>query len=603
MDWGHEWLTSLRWTATVSTYTLVGFVLVALLLMRSTRWGRQFRAITLPYFVPGRTPRSWLPLITVAALIFLNVLDVRVAVVLSDGQNDLNTAVQELHAPAFYHSVIALIVIMVMYTLESLCAFAVQQALTINWRVWLNDRTLTDWLAGRAYYRSQFTATPVGNPDQRIQEDVESLPSDSAKLAFGAVNALISLFSFIVILWDLSGPLSLMGVTLPRAATFIILAYVAVSSALAFRIGKPLIGLYFSQEGRNASFRYALVRLRDNAESIAFYQGDDSERRSLDHRFRRVIRNSWAIVFRSLKLQCVNLTFTQVSGVFPLIIQAPRLFAGTIKLGDVVQTASAMAQVHDALSFFRTSYDDFAQYRAVVNRLSGLLEANAQARELPVPSVTGRSEGLSVEHLTVDLPAGRRLVTDLRLELRNGDSLLVTGPSGAGKTTLLRSLAGLWPYAEGSVARPTGEQALFLAQRPYLPLGGLRTALAYPGPADRLDDRRAGEVLRQVQLPHLLDRLDEQYDWSRTLSPGEQQRIGFARLLLARPAVAFLDESSAALDEGLEQTLYQLLRERLPDCVLVSVAHRATLERLHTHRLELRAGGDWSFSSLLPESV
>ena len=279
------------------------------------------------------------------------------------------------------------------------------------------------------------------------------------------------------------------------------------------------------------------------------------------------------------------------------VIQAPRFFAGQVTLGDVSQTAIAFGQVDDSLSFFRNAYDDFASYRAVLIRLNGLLDADADARALP-SVVLEPGDDLDVRNLTVRLPDDQVLVDDLDLHLTAGDSLFVTGRSGSGKTTLLRSLADLWPYADGTVRRPLGDDALFLSQQPYVPLGDLRTALAYPGPAADIDDARAAAVLRQVQLPHLVDRLDEETDWTRRLSPGEQQRLGFARVLLVRPRVAFLDEATSALDEGMEHTLYTLLREELPDTVIVSVGHRSTLNRFHAERLELLGEGRWQVAAL-----
>jgi putative ATP-binding cassette transporter len=355
--------------------------------------------------------------------------------------------------------------------------------------------------------------------------------------------------------------------------------------------------LNFLNELLTASYRYALVRVRDNSESIAFYRGEQVENAGLLTRFAAIIANTWAIVFRSLKFQGFNLVISQIAVVFPYVIQAQRFFSQQITLGDVTQTASAFSQVQGALSFFRLAYDDFASYRAVLIRLIGLLDADKEARELPRVAIE-EGEGLSVRDLTVRMPDDRVLVDDLELQLAAGGSLFVTGPSGSGKTTLLRSLADLWPYADGTVHRPLGDDALFLSQQPYLPLGTLRTALAYPGPASGVDDERAIAMLRRVQLLHLADRLDEEMDWARRLSPGEQQRLGFGRVLLARPRVVFLDEATSALDEGLEHTLYTLLRAELPETIVVSVGHRSTLNRFHAERLELLGDGRWQVATL-----
>jgi putative ATP-binding cassette transporter len=379
--------------------------------------------------------------------------------------------------------------------------------------------------------------------------------------------------------------------------TFLAYIFVIIASVIAFRIGRPLILLNFLNERFNASFRYALVRLRENSENVAFQRGERVERAVLGTRFRDVLSNMWALLFRNLKFQGFNLTASQIAQIFPFVMQAQRFFSGQITLGDIQQTGNAFDQVHDALSFFRNAYDDFASYRAVLDRLIGLLDANTAARALPSADVE-EGDDLQVRDLTVRRPDERVLVDDLDLEVAAGASLLVTGPSGGGKTTLLRSLAQLWPHTSGSVRRPLEDGSLFLSQQPYLPLGTLRDALAYPGPGTEMDDARAAELLRKVQLPQLADQLDEVDDWARRLSPGEQQRLGFARILVVRPKVAFLDEATSALDEGLEQSLYNLLREELPDMVIVSVGHRSSLRRFHDELLELDAEGRWEKSAL-----
>jgi len=409
----------------------------------------------------------------------------------------------------------------------------------------------------------------------------------------------VSLVSFTIILWTLSGPLTVFGLQIPRAMVFLAYIYVIIATVFAFRIGRPLIRLNFLNELLTASYRYNLVRIRDNSENIAFYRGEQVENTGLMGRFAAVIANTWAIVYRSLKFQGFNLVISQIAVIFPVIIQAPRFFSQQITLGDVTQTAQAFGQVEGSLSFFRLAYDDFASYRASLNRLTQLLDANDEARALPVPVTEERSSGFGVRDLDVRLPDGRPILTDLDLELRSGESLLVKGPSGSGKTTLLRSLAGLWPYVDGTIDRPMDGHAMFCGQQPYLPLGTLRTALAYPSPAETLSDDVAVEILRGVQLGHLADRLDVETDWSRTLSPGEQQRLAFGRIMIARPAVAFLDETTSALDEGMEHAIYELVRERMPDCTIVSVGHRSSLENLHSNELTLLGEGQWETRTLV----
>jgi vitamin B12/bleomycin/antimicrobial peptide transport system ATP-binding/permease protein len=594
IDWSTEWLTSLLWVLEVFVAVVIGFALVAWLLIRRTRWGRQFWRLSGMYFIPRqRTWLSWRPILTVALLLLLTVAAVRLNVLFTYQNNGLYTALQNLDAPAFWKFLGIFGVLATIYVVLILITFYIGQAQIIHWRLWLNQRMVGDWLNGTAYHRMRFVSSPVDNPDQRIQQDITSYTSDSQDLALGAVSSSVSLVSFTLILWQLSGPLTVFGLHIPRAMVFLAYIYVIIATVIAFRIGRPLIRLNFLNELLTASYRYALVRIRDNSENIAFYRGEQVENAGLMRRFEAVIANTWAIVFRSLKFQGFNLAISQIAVIFPVVIQAPRFFSQQITLGDVTQTAQAFGEVEGALSFFRLAYDDFASYRASLNRLTQLLDANEEARALPAPLTEERASGLGVSDLDVRLPDGRPLLTDLDLDLVGGESLLVKGPSGSGKTTLLRSLAGLWPYISGTIGRPLDGQVMFCGQQPYLPLGTLRAALAYPSPAETLSDDQAIETLRAVQLGYLAERLDVETDWSRTLSPGEQQRLAFGRIFIERPALVFLDETTSALDEGMEHSIYELLRERLPDCTVVSVGHRSSLERLHAKELTLLGEGQW----------
>jgi vitamin B12/bleomycin/antimicrobial peptide transport system ATP-binding/permease protein len=602
LDWKHEWIASLIWSGTVFVITVVASSVVVWLLTRFTGWGRQFWRIALPYFRSDRGWVSWRPLLTVLVMLWMTVLAVRLDVLLSYWTNWLFTAMQDLNAAEFSYSLVVFGVLTTVYFVHSRVEFLIEQTFIIHWRSWLNDHMVADWLSGHAYHRGHFVATPVDNPDQRIQEDTTAFVLESLGLSLGAVRSVVALASFTPILWGLSGTLSLFGHTIPGAMVFLAYLYVIVASFGAFRIGRPLIRLNFLNEGLGASFRYALVRLRDHSEDIAFYHGEDAERLTLASRFGAIIKNNWRIVFRNLKFDGFNIAISQIALVVPYLIQAPRFFSHTITLGDVQQTIVAFGHVHGALSFFRNSYGTFATYRAILDRLTGLLDVNSQTRALPSVRIAECPDGLDVENLTVCRPDGAPLIENLTLRLSLGQALLVTGASGCGKTTLLRSLADVWPYAHGTVRRPTAGRVLFLPQHPYLPLGSLRTALTYPQLPHAVGNAQLRKALRIVQLGHLENRIDEDVDWSRILSTGEQQRLGIARILINRPRLVLLDEATSALDTGLEHALYCMVRRYLPECTLVSVGHRRRLTRFHTHYLHLLGEGQWNLRAPLAQS-
>jgi putative ATP-binding cassette transporter len=424
-------------------------------------------------------------------------------------------------------------------------------------------------------------------------------------LLFGAVNAVASVISFAAILWNLSGSLTVFGLELPRAMFWTVLVYVLVATGIAIVLGRPLIWLSFNNEKLNAAFRYALVRLRDAAEAVGFYRGERVERAQLWRRFTPIIANYRKFVRRTIIFNGWNWSMSQVIVPLPWVIQAPRLFAGKIDFGDVGQSATAFGNIQDSLSFFRNNYDAFAGFRAAIIRLHGLVDANARGRALPTMLVKPSEEtAVELRDVEVRTPDGDQLIDPLDVRLDDGDSLVITGRSGAGKTTLLRSLAELWPYASGTLCRPDGDNAtMFLSQLPYVPLGDLRGVVCYPNSPDDVSDRELHDVLTKVALAPLIDRLDEEQDWAKVLSPGEQQRVAFARILLTKPKAVFLDEATSALDEGLEFALYQLLRAELPDCVVVSVSHRPTIEQHHNQELHLLGGGEWRLRPVDKEPV
>jgi putative ATP-binding cassette transporter len=599
VDWNGQLRTSLIWLGEAFVISSAGLTIAIYLLAQFTGWGRLVRRISWAYFNPSR---STLPLAWLALIVLMTLFSVRLSILASFWYNGFYSAMQSLNGKAFWFMLLVFATLATVYVVRALLNFYLRQAFLIRWRIWLTNMLMERWLRKQTYYRSQYVPESVDNPDQRIQQDVESFVGSSLALSMGLLDSVVSLFSFSIILWGLSGSLALFGWTIPRAMVFMVYLYVIISTVFAVRIGRPLIRLNFLNEQLSANFRYALIRLREYGESIAFYTGEAVERDNLVMRFGKVIHNRWAILFRSIKFQGFNFAVSQAAVVFPFIVQAPRLLSRQITLGDVMQTAQSFGQVESALSFFRTSYDEFAGYRAVVNRLSGFLDLTESAERLGSVRTEHDAELIAVRSLTVRTPANVTLVKDLSFELPPTSSLLIRGQSGIGKTTLLRAIAGLWPYVDGTIARPVDQQSLFLPQKPYLPLGTLRLSLYYPSIPAQADDQAAA-TLRRCHLGHLVARLDEEDDWTRILSLGEQQRLAIGRVLLNRPQVVFLDEASSAMDEGLEHAMYRLLREALPGATLVSVGHRSSLLGFHTRGLELLGDGKWRLQDLPEQRV
>lgn len=625
LDWASELSHSLIWAAKAWVITAALTVIVCILLARHTVWGRQFWRVTGGYFRGRASVLVWAWL---GLLLFSTLIAVRLQVLLSYFSNDLysslqvafagagagNDAVRDSGINGFWAAIVTFMLIVVLYIGRQLADIYLTQRFIIRWRVWLTERLTGDWLEGQAYYRGRFLDSPIDNPDQRIQLDIDAFTAFTgqgpnvpslgtiATLPFGAINAMVSVVAFTPILWTLSGELTLLGITLDHALFWIALVYVFATTVVAFWIGRPLIRFSFRNELTNAAFRYALVRLRDAAESISFYRGEEAELSVLRMRFSAIIDNYRGYVVRSLALLGWNNAISQLINPLPLMVQAQRLFNGQITFGDVTQSASAFSAVHDSLSYFRAVYDSFAAYRATIIRLDGLVEADRESRELPRLTAEHSPDGaVELRDVEVRNPSGRQLIERLSLRLEPGDSLVITGPSGCGRTTLLRSIAQLWPYATGTVRHPDhSEDAMFLAQVPYLPLGDLRAVLSYPSREAGIPDDRLTAALEDVALGHLSNRLNETHDWSTTLSPGEQQRIAFARVLLHAPKVIYLDESTSALDPGNEYALYRLVTTRLPRSIVVSVTHRDSVRQHHNLHLHLTGDGGWN---LAPESA
>ncbi|NNM72158.1 ABC transporter ATP-binding protein/permease [Enterovirga aerilata] len=564
----------------------------------ATRDVTTVRLWPLPAF---RIQERWVALTLAVTVIAIEFGQVAINVRLSYFNRDWFNAIQARDATTFWTLLFTVFCFWAaIFIASAIIQYVLQSYLLIGWRRWLTARYTHRWLENHTHYRMQLAGTGADNPDQRIQEDVDRFTERTAYLTLSILSAVSNLISFSVILWNISSEFSVPG-TDWRVPGFLVwgaLIYSAFATWLTHLIGRPLIRLNFEQQRYEADFRFSLARLREYGEQVALLGGERAERDRFGQRFGNVIDNFLAIVSRRKKLIAFTASYGQLNAVIPYILVAPYYFAGQIQLGGLTQTAGAFARVESTMSFFITFYTTIADYKAVVDRLSGFDAAIAQTEAASVtPLRIGSHGGSTVElsGLALALPDGRRIVGADRLVFRAGESALVTGPSGSGKSTLFRAIAGIWPFGEGEVVKPAGARIMLLPQRPYIPVGTLRGALAYPASEDAYPDEAIVDALHAVRLGQFAGRLDEEEAWNQTMSLGEQQRVAIARALLAKPDWLFLDEATAALDENTEEVIYRVLAERLPDTTIVSIGHRSTLIEHHERRIEMRPGADKLF--------
>ncbi len=561
---------------------------------------RDVWSLSSPYF---RSSDRRMGLLLLVVIVMLSLFDVYLSVLFNEWNNDFYDSLQNVDKKSFYDALFKFSWLAALFIINAVYRLYLNQMLQIRWRRWMTDQYLDKWLARQAYYRLQVAGNPADNPDQRIAEDINQFISLTLDLTLGLLSSVVTLFSFLFILWTLSGDFSfiipgnvILGyfipmpsyvITIPGYMVWFALAYAVAGTWITSKLGRPLIGLNFEQQKYEADFRFSLIRLRENAESVAFYHGETQEKMGFATRFARVFDNYWQIMKRQKTLTWFTSGYYQIAIIFPYVVAAPRFFAGQIKLGGLMQTASAFGQVQGALSYIIGSYTSIATWKSVIARLTGFTASmEAVAEQLHGAPVQVVEQGVVAANLNVGLPDGRQLLKGVDFYVAPGEALLIQGPSGSGKSTLLRVMSGLWPWASGGVFIPQAANVLFTPQKPYLPLGTLRSALLYPN-ITGVSDNELKAALETCRLPQLVSCLDDSEAWSHILSLGEQQRVAFLRALLVKPSVIFLDEASSALDEDAEAYFYGLLREKLPQSSIISVGHRGTLKPLHDRVLNL----------------
>ena len=506
---------------------------------------------------------------------------------LNTWNNSFYSALQNYDAEKISSELIHFSWLAAIYIILAVYSYYLQQTLILHWRRWLTTRFIDIWLQNKTYYNLQMFGKDTDNPDQRISEDVRQFVEMTLGFAIGILKSLCTFISFVFILYQLSGPMSFsfMGKTwtIHGYMLWASLFYSVLGTYITHVVGRKLVKLNFIQQRYEADFRFSMIRLRESAESVAFYRGEAQEGRVFKNRFKLLLDNFWQLVNKQKQLVFLNSGYSQIAIIFPFVVAMNRYLSKEVSLGGLMQVASAFGRVQDSLSYFVDMYSSIAQWQAVVMRLTyfgrHMHEVSQQAEQFHVERFA-TSEAVSVEQMQVNLPDDTALLQDINFTLQPGRNVLIKGVSGSGKSTLLRALAGIWPFVTGKINLPKTEELMFIPQKPYIPLGTLREALLYPGKKP-LSDEELLYLLDLCQIGYLRDKLDLVADWSHVLSVGEQQRLAFVRAHIQEPKWLFLDEATSALDEDTEAAMYALLAERLTQTTLVSIGHRSTLNKYH----------------------
>ncbi len=537
--------------------------------------------------------RAYLALGIVLILIWLGIA-IRVA--FSYWSNYFYTALQEYDKKAAIYLLFIFFGMAFVYIVLAVYRYYISQLIGLRWRRWLTDQFIGRWLEKRDYYYMETFEGETDNPDQRIQEDVLGLVTNSISLFIGLIGSVTSFVGFIYVLWTLSGrvhiDLGSIEFHIPGYLVWVAIIYASVGSYLTYKIGRPLVGLNFEQQKREASFRFSAIDLRSHAEHVALYRGEDHQKGILHESFRSVLDNWYLIILRQKSLLWFTAGYNQVAVALPLIVALPNYFEKIFLLGGLMQSLRAFGQIQEALSYFVNSFTSIAEWRAITQRLTTFLN-HLQAIDERVSKQNHLvfhqqvENKITTKQLSVSTPAETMLLKDINEEFVHGKNYLIKGRSGLGKSTFVRAIAGIWPYAMGEITFPQKKQVMYLPQKPYMPIGTLSEAILFPDKKQPELERQVEQILRDCNLDHLIPRLHEKAAWSEQFSPGEQQRISFARILLHRPDWVFLDESTSMLDLGNEKRMYRLLKEKLPHCSIVSVGHRPSLDEFHEKVIDI----------------
>ncbi len=542
-------------------------------------------------------------------IILINFIQTYLLILFNTWQGALFDSFQNMDQPAFWLLITTFLFLAGQWVVFAIIEYLLGQYMLIRWRRFMSKQFVSDWLEDDRHYRIQFLGEIADNPDQRISEDIRTYVTSTFSIATALFSTLLSLAAFVQVLWDLSaqftvteGSAFMVWITgVPGFLVWVCLAYAVFATVVGHLIGRPLIWKNYNKERTEADFRFGMARMREYSEQVALLDGKAAERGSLYAKYDRQVDATLSLVRTTRNLRVFSFSISQMTDVLPYVLVAPAYFAGVGSLGGLQRTAGAFARVQGGFTIFLDLYETLAAYKASVNRINGFRAALAQASmpaggARPIAHAPQPGSDVELRDLTLALPDGRVIARVPKLRLHAGETAIVTGASGSGKSTLFRAIAGIWPFGRGHVGTPERRSVMLLPQRPYIPLGTLRSALAYPGAPDAYSDAEIAEAMQAVGLDHLMSRLDEDAIWTQALSGGEQQRVAIVRALLDRPDWLFLDEATAALDEPMEEKVYATLRARLPGTTIVSIGHRTTLLAFHARHLEMAPGPEGVFA-------
>ncbi|HWP65812.1 MAG TPA: ABC transporter ATP-binding protein/permease [Candidatus Limnocylindria bacterium] len=556
------------------------------------RFARDLWRLTRIYWTSKDAPIGALLLL---GAITLELLTVQASVLIADAERQIFDALGDRDVTAFFGAMGLFLIVIGGFVASSTLRIYVRARLEIRWRERVTVHFVEQWMGPEAYCQTELDSTSLDNPDQRIAEDARNYVASALGLSLSLLSAVATLYSFGWILWRMSAnwPVRVFGVELwiPGLMLWVAIFYALVATFVTHLVGRSLVPINFDRLRYEADFRYGLVHFRDNAEAVALARGQHFERRKARGRFGRVIDNWIELIGAQARLTLFTTGIGQANGLIPILIGAPAYFARHLTLGSLAQTRIAYGQLSAALAWFVNAYQEIAQWRASIARLSAFLDSLDETRERLAAAglrvEPGAEDVLRLDNVRLDAPDGRVLLAPVSATLRAGERVAVVGPAGAGKTTLLRAIAGIWPYGAGRIEVPARARMMFLTQQPYIPLGTLREALTYPSPADAFPDAKVREVLSYVGLGRLAHALDREDIWEHVLSGEESRRVVFARVLLHEPDWIFGDDATGSLDEATERRVYDILHERLPHATLVSITQHAAAVAYHDRRWTL----------------